>query len=148
MTAFVPTEPAPTDHLVDAGYWRLHGTTHWHVWAAEIGTTDRDRYDAERLRRLDARARAVTDPREVLAWVVEQRLDALRQAPDAAAAARRAGWATPEAWRERTEVTWELITGASLAPAGGGVAISDGRSVDIFAVPMTARDCSRHSRRA
>lgn len=144
MTGYVPAAVPSTEHWHDPGTWREYGVTHWHLTLDEIATTDKDRHDAERLREVTKRGRPTADPHEALVWLCEQRIAALRRAPDPAAAARKVGWDSEHAWLERTEITWTVLTGAGRTPAGGGIALSEGRSIDIFAVPQTARDCTRH----
>jgi hypothetical protein len=43
---------------------------------------------------------------------------------------------------DRLELTWFMLT-RTTSPAGGGFAISDGRSIEIYANPMTPLACSR-----
>lgn len=145
MAEYVPSSVPAVDHLTDSGRWRELGITHWHLVVDEISTTDRIRYSAERWHGL-AGARYsdhTADPVEALVWLANKRMEAVHRASNPEAVAQRAGWDTPEAWQERHDTTWYMLTSAG-KPAGGGVSISDGRSVDIFAEPMTSRDCTKH----
>lgn len=133
--AFVPVLVPDLSTFVDSGGWRECGVTHWHLTVSECGTSDPHRYDRERWAAM-GRVGTLDDPREVLRWICERRIAALERAADPATAARQAGWSTPEGWNQRAEVTWEVLTKSGSTPAGGGIAINGGRSVEIYAQPI------------
>jgi hypothetical protein len=128
----------------DCGRWRELGVTHWHLTVDEVDVNDPSRYSRERWEQIVASGYAGTtdDPREALRWIDEQRRAAVRRAADPEWVARRAGLGTPEGRRLQSETTWFMLT-CTATPAGGGIAVSDGRSVEIYANPMTARTCGR-----
>jgi hypothetical protein len=120
------------------------GITHSHPAADEIATGARERYIPERWHGLTgARYTSTTDdPLTAWRWITERRISALEATSDPAAWSTRAGMGSADDWGLRSEVTWWMLTHAG-RPAGGGLAISDGRSVDIVAEPMTARSCEK-----
>lgn len=123
--------------------WREIGVTHWHLVVEDTALNGRDRYEQGWLARRARRSQSWTaDPREAVAWIAEQRSAAISRSEHPERAAQRAGLG-PADWRQRhDEMTlWLLLEGEL---AGGGVAISGTRSVEIFAVPMTDATCSRH----
>jgi hypothetical protein len=134
------------DQLDDTGRWRELGITHWHLTVDEIGTGAGERYSRERWHGLvGARfVHTTADPREALHWITDQRIAALKRSPRPEDYAAQAGWGSEQEWLDRLSLTWFMLT-HSPSPAGGGFAISDGRSVEIYANPMSAQDCSgRH----
>ncbi|GAA4545675.1 hypothetical protein [Pseudonocardia xishanensis] len=142
-TTYIPTE-VPGLVLDDPGRWRAAGVDHWHLVADEHATGDPRRYSRDRWAAV-REVGSADDPRDAWRWLVERRLAVLEAATDPGTVARRAGWGTPDAWAERCAVTWFMITTVPGSPAGGGISISDGRSLDLFAEPVTAGSCTRHS---
>lgn len=131
--------------LDDCGRWREVGVTHWHFVTEDVAIADRSRYDGERFYRLSVAATEYTaDPREALTWIAERRAAVIGRAGESDLMARRAGLTAAD-WEQRHQVTWWMLTHVG-GLAGGGVAISNSRAVEIFAVPMTPRGCSRHAR--
>lgn len=146
--AHVPSsapDPGFFDGLVDSGRWREEGVTHWHLTLTEIGTNVRERYAMDRWQRIVSQdwIGTETDPRAALVWVTEQRIRAIRGSADPDAFARRIGWNTREDVEFQVVCSWESLTGPGRTPVGGGVAVRDGWSVEIYANPMTAAECSR-----
>lgn len=146
--AYVP--PATLDlgflaALPDPGGWRADRVTHWHLTVTEIGTNVRERYAMERWHRIVSEefVGTETDPRRALLWVTEQRARAIRRSSDPELYARRIGWDTRADFEFQAVCSWESLTRHGRTPAGGGVAVRDGWSVEIYATPMTAADCSR-----
>ena len=133
-----------SDQLDDIGRWRELGITHWHLTVDEIGTGAAERYSLERWHGLIG-ARFVDtadDPGEALHWITDQRISALKRTSRPEAYAAQAGWGNEQQWLDRLVLTWFMLTTTS-SPAGGGFAVSDGRSVEIYANPMTVQTCSR-----
>jgi hypothetical protein len=124
---------------------RPHPVTHWHLSLTEIGTNDPERYRLERVEQLQRANLAGTteEPRQALRWITEQRAEAIGRASDPAAAARRRYWHTPELWEQAARHTWWILTSCPATPAGGGISIRDGWSVEVYAFPMAPMNCSR-----
>lgn len=144
-TDYVPTTVPDLSHLTDTGRWRELGITHWHLVTDDTATNDKLRYTAERWHGL-AGARYThhtADPHEALAWLANERMTAIHRSSDPARTARTAGWDTEREWTARHDTTWFMLTHVG-KPAGGGILVSDGRSVDVFAQPMTPATCHRH----
>lgn len=137
----------PELDLVDTERWRELGVTHWHLIAEEVATADKQgfRFSRDRWNGL-SNARYVgeaSDPRDAWRWICERRIAALEATSDPAKFAARAGLGSEAAWVQRCSVSWWMLTQA-VGCAGGGLSISDGRSMDIFADPKTAADCTKH----
>ncbi|GAA4861048.1 hypothetical protein GCM10023403_26760 [Pseudonocardia benzenivorans] len=132
------------DGLTDSGRWRELGVTHWHLTVGEVTTGDPARYRIERWRELvGARYEGTTDdPREALRWITDQRIDAVKRATHPDACLARAGWDSEARWLAALEVTWMMLT-RTLGPAGGGISVSDGRSIEIYADAMSPRSCGK-----
>lgn len=131
--------------LTDPGTWRTRGVTHWHLVASEIGTADQRRYTMERVQRLEHidYVGAATDPRDALVWLAEQFASALDRSSDPAGFARRRGWHTREDWKLTVLHHWDTLTRMVNVPVGGGMAVRDGWSVEIYAYPMTKDRCRK-----
>jgi hypothetical protein len=143
---YVPDYPADLtflEALTDSGRWREQGVTHWHLTLTEIGTGDRERYSPERWARIVHREFIGTEsePRAALAWITEQRARAISRSSDPGVFARRAGFGTREGWEFAAGSSWDTLTRHPNTPAGGGIAVRDGSSVEIFANPMTRDRC-------
>lgn len=133
------------DALTDPGGWRSDRVTHWHLTLTEIGTNDRERYTIDRWHRIESSDFVGTEsePRAALVWITEQRAKAIVRSSDPERFARRIGWNTREDFEFQAVCSWESLTKPGRTPAGGGVAVRDGLSVEIYANPMTAAECSR-----
>lgn len=133
------------DSLADSEEWRSSQVKHWHMTRSESATGARDRFERDRWEAIVGKpAEVATTPYEALAWMLTQQCEAIGQASDPAAAARRLGWRTWEDWEARQVVSWETLTCGMRVPSGFGMAVRDGYSIEIYANPVTAYECTRH----
>ena len=118
--------------------------THWHLCQAETATLDLERFTAERFHQLRHSGLAGTteDPAEAVRWVFVRRAEALRHATDPSAPARRR-WSTPADWAESIRTTWWIALHYPSTPLGGPLTVREGWTIEIYAYPMSPKDCSR-----
>jgi len=146
-TGYVPILPeAYIDSLVDTGHWRDVGITHWHLWSTEQAVANVARFTKEVVAGHISRGEPCHDPHEALSWVYRRHLEGLMSGSDPAGYARQAGWHSEDDLRFSIAVSWEFMTDKphGLTPIGRGVEVRSGRSLDVFAEPMTSARCRRH----
>ena len=148
LTGYVPTLPEEyIDALTDTGRWREVGITHWHLWQHEDNTYNPQRYEKEIVAGHIARGEPCHDPREALRWIYLCHLAALISGPDPARYAHRKGWHDAAAFRFAIANSWEYMTAKPdlMTPIGGGLEVRAGRSLSVYAEPMTKARCLRHN---
>jgi hypothetical protein len=150
---YVPDLPVDyIEGLPETGRWRERRITHWHLVREEQplivnGRPNEARFNTGRIRGLAARmgTEVAHNPRHALLWLAEQYVKALADVTDPARVAAQRGYGTEDAWRFSLRCLWETLDGGSLmTPAGGGMEIRPGLSLDVHCYPMTVERCRLH----
>lgn len=141
--------------LVDDGAWRERAT-HWHLVAFEapifIGgkLNEQTRFNRGHSEDLHRQTREFAwTPHEALTWLADGWARAFadsRRTPDPLAMAVRRGWRTENDWHSWLETCFESLTNGWGRPVGGGVALRENHSLDLFAEPVQGV-CAYHSMR-
>lgn len=128
--------------FVDCGRWREKGVTHWHLLYEEWQLADNPtRFDNERVRAAVQRPTAVAfSVQEALDWLEKSMRDVVARSTNREHLLARAGLRSEDDWRSRAETTFFSLMHGHVA--GGGLLISEGRTADSLAYPMTAAGCT------
>jgi hypothetical protein len=147
QTGYVPSVPEEyIGSLVDTGRWRDRGVTHWHLCQSEDDVNDTRRFSASYSAGQVHRGQSAHDPHEALLWVYAQKIKGLRGGSHPVRYAEQRGWRSVDDLHRSIDVSWDFMTDRCglLTPIGGGVEVRAGRSLDIYAYPMTVDSCERH----
>ena len=114
------------------------------------GRLNEERFNASLIQARVREARDIAwSPHEALTWLAEgwvKAFNAPARTPDPLAMAVRRGWRTEQDWLSWLEGCFDSLTNGRRYPVGGGVALKDNHSLDLFAYAMTDATCMRHRR--
>lgn len=128
--------------FIDCGRWREKGVTHWHCLYEEWLLRDNKiRFDNDRVREAKMKPTAVAfTPQDACDWIMGSFRSVAGRSSNTQRLLERARLITREDWHSHTETTFFLLMHGRTA--GGGLLISEGRSADSVAYPMTGADCA------